>query len=105
MMYDFEFIKKKFQEGEYAVSDHAIIEARKDGIEPNTMEKLERVVVNGRVIEEYPDRKRILVFSVLEDDRLPVHVVIDFSFAEEPVIITCYVPDSRYWIQFEKRKK
>lgn len=36
-----EHVKKQFMDGEYAISDHAIIEARKDGIDPRTVEKLE----------------------------------------------------------------
>lgn len=60
-MIDIEYIKKKFLDGEYSISDHAIIEARKDGIEPNTVEKLEWVAINGKVIEEYIDRQRILI--------------------------------------------
>lgn len=40
-MVDIEYIRKRFSDGEYSISDHAIIEARKDGIEPNTVEKLE----------------------------------------------------------------
>ena len=36
-----EAIRERFRNGEYAISDHAIIEARKDGIEPRTVEKLE----------------------------------------------------------------
>ena len=38
-MYDIELIKEKILLGEYAVSDHAIMEARKDGVEPGTIEK------------------------------------------------------------------
>jgi hypothetical protein len=55
-----EQMKKRFIDGEYAISDHAIIEARKDGIDPRTVEKLEWVAINGEVIEEYLDRKRVL---------------------------------------------
>jgi len=104
-MYDIAFIREQFVKGEYAVSDHAITEARKDGIEPNTVKKLEWVVINGKVIEEYPDRDRILMYAELNDDKLPVHVIIDYSFKEEPVIITGYIPDSRYWIKSQIRKK
>ena len=38
---DIEYLRKRFIDGEYAISDHAIIEARKDGIVPSTVEKLE----------------------------------------------------------------
>jgi hypothetical protein len=104
-MYDIEFIRERFIKGEYAVSDHAIIEARKDGVEPNTVKKLEWVVLNGKIIEEYPACDRILIYAELEEDKLPVHVVVDYSFKEEPVIVTSYIPDSRYWIKFQIRKK
>ena len=104
-MIDIENIRKRFLDGEYSISDHAIMEARKDGIEPNTVEKLEWIAINGDVIEEYIDRERILIYGNLVDDNLPVHIIVDISFLEEPVIVTSYVPDSRYWIKYKIRKK
>ena len=61
-------IREKFLKGEYAISDHAMIEARKDGIEPDTVKKPEWVAINGKIIEEYPERDRILIYSELEKD-------------------------------------
>ena len=104
-MVDIEYIRKRFIDGEYAISDHAIIEARKDGIDLGTVEKLEWVAVNGKVIEEYVDRKRVSMYAELKEEKLPVHIVVDYSFWEEPVIVTSYVPDSRYWIKYKIRKK
>ena len=104
-MVDIEYIRKRFLDGEYSVSDHAILEARKDGIEPNTVEKLEWVAINGEVIEEYIDRKRMLIYADLIDLNLPVHIIVDYFFLNEPVIVTSYVPDSRYWIKYKIRKK
>jgi hypothetical protein len=101
---DIEYIRKRFIDGEYAISDHAIIEARKDGIDPGTVVKLEWVAVNGKVIEEYVDRKRVLMYVELKEEKLPVHIVIDYTFWEEAVIVTSYVPDSRYWIKYKIRK-
>ena len=104
-MVDIEHIKKQFINGEYAISDHAIIEARKDGIDPRTVEKLEWLAINGKVIEEYVDRKRVLIYAELKEEKLPVHIVGDCSFWEEPVIVNSYVPDSKYWIKYKVRKK
>jgi len=104
-MINIEYIRKRFIDGVYSISDHAIIEARKDGIEPNTVEKLEWVAINGEVIEEYIDRERILIYAELIEPNLPVHVIVDYSYLDEPVIVTSYVPDSRYWIKFKIRKK
>ena len=39
VLVDIEYLRKRFIDGEYAISDHAIIEARKDGIVPRTVEK------------------------------------------------------------------
>ena len=104
-MYDLQEIRDNILNGDYAVSDHAIIEARKDGIEPKTIEKLEWVALNGKVIEEYPERQRILVYAELEEYSLPVHIVIDYLYVEEPVIVTSYIPNSKYWIKYQIRKK
>ena len=60
-----EDIREKFRNGEYAVSDHAIIEARKDGIEPHTVKKLEWVAIHGKVVEEYSERQRIPMYAEL----------------------------------------
>jgi hypothetical protein len=85
-----QYIRKRFIDGEYAISDHAIIEARKDGIDPRTVEKLEWAAINGKVIEEYIDRKRVLMYAELKEEKLPVHIVVDYSFLKEPVIVTSY---------------
>jgi len=98
------YTRKRFIDGEYAISDHAIIEARKDGIDPRTVEKLEWVAINGEVIEEYVDRKRGLIYAELKEENLPVHIIVDFSFRDEPVIVTAYVSDSRYWLKYKTRK-
>ena len=102
---DIEDIREKFRKGEYSISTHAIVEARKDGIVPSTVKKLEWVVIHGKVIEEYPERERILIYKELHENNLPVHVIVDYSFRDEPVIVTSYVPDSQYWIKFQIRKK
>ena len=101
----FEYIKERFSNGEYAVSDHAIVEGRKDGIDPKIVKKLEWVAVHGKIIEEYPDRKRVLIYAEIEDESIPVHIVVDYSEPQEPVIVTSYVPDSKHWIKYQIRKK
>lgn len=100
-----ENIREKFKNGEYAISDHAIIEARKDGIEPETVSKLEWIAIHGKVIEDYPERERVLIYGSLKENNLPVHIVVDYTYPEEPVIVTAYIPESRYWIKYQIRKK
>ncbi len=97
-------IRERFRQGDYAISDHAIIEARKDGIAPQTVTQLEWVAIHGKIIEEYPERERILLYAELPEELLPVHIIVEHSFPEEPVIVTAYIPDSQYWIKFQIRK-
>ena len=99
-----ERIRGRFQAGEFAISDHAITEARKDGINPETVRKLAWVAVHGKIIEEYPERERVLVYAELPEERLPVHIVVEYAFIEEPVIVTAYIPDNRDWIKSQRRK-
>ncbi len=47
----------------------------------------------------------MLIYAELKEEKMPVHIVVDYSFWEEPVIVTSYVPDSRYWIKYKIRKK
>lgn len=102
---DIEEIREKIRLRQYSISDHAIIEARKDGISPKTVEKLEYVVLHGKVIEIYPERKRYLIYKNLPEKNIPLHVVIDYSFYQEPAIVTAYIPDSKEWINFQIRKR
>lgn len=90
-----ELIRKQFRQGEYAVSDRAIIEARKDGIAPQTISKLEWAAIHGKIIEEYLEREWILLYAELPEDFLPVHIIVEHSCPEEPVIVTAYIPDSQ----------
>jgi hypothetical protein len=98
-------IREQIAKGLYSVSDHAITEAQKDGLAPDTVEKLERVAMNGKMIEDDPARHRCLLFYAFPEDQMPCHIVIDYSYDEEPAIVTAYVPNSRFWIKFQKRKK
>jgi hypothetical protein len=66
---------------------------------------LEWVAIHGKVIEEYPERERILLYAELPEESLPVHIIVEYSCDDEPVIVTAYVPDSQYWIKSQKRKQ
>ncbi len=98
---DIETIRKKINSDEFSITDHAIIEAFKDGV---TVDDILYCIHNGKVIEDYPERKRSLIFCMLSFD-IPLHVVVDYSWEEEVDIVTAYIPDSSNWIKFQVRKK
>ena len=82
-------------------ADHAVIEARKDGL---VVEDLENAVASGEPIEDYGVRALLLSFT--EEDRLPCHVVLEYMpGTEEAVIVTAYIPDAKEWELNWKRRR
>ena len=88
---DLEEIRRYVLEGKYFFYTNALIEAKKDGVAP---EDAVYVILNGDVIEKYPERARCLVFAMLPDN-VPLHVVCDYSQGSVLLIVTVYIPDDR----------
>ncbi len=85
----------------YRLYTHAVIEAKKDGVEP---EDIVYVLLNGKVIEQYPERNRLLVYGKMLNN-VPLHIVCNYSDSELLYIVTVYIPSSIEWIaNFQKRK-
>lgn len=62
----------------------------------------------GRVLEDYPDEARCLIFGHFmldEKIRSPLHVVCDYSQDSVVDIITAYVPQRPWWVTPTKRGK
>ena len=87
-------------DGKYFFYAHALTEAKKDGVTP---EDVVHAILTGEVIEEYPDRQRVLVFATISQG-MPLHVVCDYSQANVLLIVTVYIPDDRLWIGFKIRR-
>jgi hypothetical protein len=96
---DIETIRAKIRAKQYLVYDHAITEAFKDGL---SLSDVLHALLVGEIIEEYPERRRCLVYGN-SPDGMPVHVAVDYARSEIE-IVTTYVPDSREWIRFRIRK-
>ena len=74
-------------------SDHAFIEARKDGL---TTADLRAACEHGEVIEDYGARSLVLHFT--SDDRLPYHIVVEYvGRGRLATVVTAYVPDAKEW--------
>lgn len=80
---------------------HCLVEAKKDGLGPDD---ILRCILSGKIIEQYPERERALIYGRL-DSGIPLHVVVDLSQGNILLIVTCYIPDNRQWIQYQKRKR
>lgn len=93
---DIETIRNRIQAGNYLVKSHAILHALKEDFDRQNMVE---AILNGRVIEEYPDDQRVLVSGtmILESITVHLHVVCEHA---DPVFIefvTAYIPDERRW--------
>lgn len=98
---DIEQIRALFQQGRFSFYFHAFQEALKEGI---IGDDVLFVIEHGEIIEEYPERKRCLIFAVTRED-VPLHVVVDYSCGDELQVVTVYIPERREWIAYRKRRR
>jgi len=92
------FIKKE----KYEYYSHAVTEAKKDGVEP---EDIVYVLLTGKIIERYPKRYRVLVYGKMLN-KLPLHVVCDYSDEDLIYITTVYIPSKEEWTHnFQRRRR
>jgi len=77
------------------VSLHALYEAYKEGLRGRD---IVYAIFKGRVIERYPDRRRVLVSGPIPQSGLPLHVVCDYADSNEIVAVTVYIPSRSEWM-------
>lgn len=86
---DIEEIKRKMRTNQYVYSHHAEIERRAETL---TFAQVEEALLNGRILEQYPDTGRgesCLVVGFAGE--IPVHAVCGWR-GEKMVLITTYIP-------------
>ncbi len=96
-----EKIQQLIKEESYYFYTHCLIEAKKDGVCP---EDIIYCLLTGKIIEKYSERKRVLIYGTI-GEKIPLHVICDLSQEDIIFIVTCYIPDGREWIQYQKRKR
>jgi hypothetical protein len=66
-------------------------------------------ILNGRTIEEYPVRRRVLVCgqTVVDDVLVYLYVVCEQNYPNQVELVTAYLPDERDWEipPFKRRQK
>ena len=99
---ELEHIRKRIQKSQYRLTVHAAVRSKERGI---TTSDMEAAILNGEIIEEYPDDKPFpscLIYGFTLSG-LPLHVVC--SLAPVSDIITLYLPDEKKWIDYRVRRK
>lgn len=77
------------------LSDHALREAHKESLRAGD---IFHAIFNGRLLEHYPDRQRVLIAGPAPHLDLDVHVVCEYTDPVELVAVTIYIPDRPKWI-------
>jgi len=102
---DIEGIRQKIRAGKYIISFTHTEKMRLRKIEA---EEIENAILNGTIIEPYPDDPRgasCLVLGFATVDK-PLHVICGRLEEDEILIITAYEPDSKEWeADWKTRKK
>jgi len=96
-------IKIKIQANKYEISLHGEKERYAEDI---TIKDLERAILNGEILENYPDDQRGRSCLVLGySNNRPIHVVCGYSKHQWIRILTVYLPQKPKWLNERTRAK
>jgi hypothetical protein len=76
------------------LTEHALYEAHKESLRAKDVFY---AIFNGRVLEDYPRRHRVLIVGPTLGFDLRIHVVCEYADRDEIVAITVYIPDRPRW--------
>lgn len=92
-----ETIRQRVQDGNYLIKSHAITHALKEGFDRQQMTE---AILNGKIIEEYPDEQRVLICgrsSLSKDVDIYLHIVCEYADEVYAEFVTAYIPDEIEW--------
>jgi hypothetical protein len=90
-------LRRRFRSGRYLIKSHAVQHAVKEGF---GREHMVEAVLNGKVVEEYPDDRRTLVcgsIRLVAGVQLYLHVVCEYADPAYVEFVTAYIPDETQW--------
>lgn len=107
MNVELEVIRKRVREGKYLFRSHAVVHALKEGFERR---HIVDAVLQGKVIEDYPEEQRVLVCGttmLTESASIYLHVVCEYSDDVFVEFVTAYLPDELLWEKppFKRRER
>ncbi len=97
MPVDLTKIQSLVAQRQYSVKSHAVRHMLEEGFDERS---LVEAVVDGKILEEYPDNQRCLVlghFQLTPQTVCPLHVVCDYSDRWWLDIVTAYIPQKPEW--------
>ena len=106
---DIEIIRERVKAGNYLIKSHAVQHALKEGFK---RKHIVEAVLNGEIIELYPDEQRALICgktSLSEKVAIYLHVVCEYADPVYVEFVTAYIPDEEQWesppFRRQKRKR
>ena len=99
---DIEWIKEQVEKGDYQLRLHAVERASIRGIDPL---EVKEALLNGEIIEDYPEDKRGHSCLVYGKTRIgkDIHVLCGMAY-DILWIITVYEPNPEEWVNPKKRR-
>jgi hypothetical protein len=94
---DIESIRHFILSESYSIKSHAARHIIEEGF---TEENVVEAILNGRIIEEYPDEKRCLICGtahIAPKTKISLHLICDYSDPEWLDIVTAYIPQLPQW--------
>jgi hypothetical protein len=94
---DIETIRERIRQGHYLVKSHAVRHALKEGFERTHMVE---AILEGSIIEEYPDDQRGLICgktTLAKTTDIYLHIVCEYADAFYGEFVTAYLPDEQEW--------
>lgn len=100
---DIEKTKRKIISNQYEISFHAKKERYAEDI---TISDLENAILNGEILEDYPNDRRGSSCLILGCSRnIPIHVICGHTETKWVRILTVYIPKPPKWIDEKTRVK
>jgi len=104
---DIDRIRALVRDGAYLVKRDAILHAIKEGFNRDDMVA---AIHSGQIIEEYPERERVLICGPTSLSPVRViylHVVCEYSDPNYVQFVSAYIPDelSWEWPPFRRRRR
>lgn len=100
-------IHQRIRIGHYLIRSHVLQHALKEGF---TRQDIVEAILNGQIIEEYPEVKRALVCGYTKlttHDKIYLHIVCEVADPIFVELITAYYPDESVWERpdFKRRQR
>jgi hypothetical protein len=94
---DIEAIRERIRQSHYLIKSHAVRHALKEGFERIHMVE---AVLEGIIIEEYPEDQRALICgktTLAKTTDIYLHIVCEYADALYVEFVTAYIPDEQEW--------